>query len=239
MAVVAAETDANGLYSVVLHRDYCSEEITQAQLDAATAKIASYLEPMGLSDWNIQSTGIMDHSIGSVKQLTILVVLEHQHVSDMQRCDSVFQIINEDDSISFELSADGRLFRMDYTCPFDETGRSEKQICSEKDFLNAIENHLSGSTATEYASAVFPGEIETIATADLSITAVESGMAYTGNSYFNPEHEPKMIPAFAVYGTVCYKNQEGNVLSIYHDERRPLFILSALDGSILQDFKSF
>ena len=102
---------------------------------------------------------------------------------------------------------------------------------------------MVGETAviTVDEGAMFNSSDETVATVDLSITDVETGIAYTGNSYFNhnPEQEPKMIPAVAIYGTVSFKNQEGNILPVYHDENRPLFILSALDGSMLQDFKAF
>ena len=242
--IVAAETDAYGLYSVVLHKDYCSETITRKQLDEATAKVESLLKPMGLTEWEIQSTEIMDHTTGSAKQLSILVTLEHRHVSDLQRCESVYRIINADDSICIELSADGKLFRMDYTCPLGESIRTEEEICSDEELVRAIESCLMKSTAKEYVPAAFSGNQGDIAQANISVTALKPGMVYIGNSYSTPDQNVtlQMIPAVTVYGTVAFTDLNGEKITSgdeellsYQKESRPIFIINALDGKILQN----
>ena len=66
-----------------------------------------------------------------------------------------------------------------------------------------------------------------------------------GLSYARQEGDPQgwqLIPSIAVYGDVELRDESGTPLSLegaafgsLHDPSRPLLLLSALDGSLLED----
>ena len=248
------DTNIYALYPYPLLLDYGSDTITENQIKAAEQNAKEYISKMGLDGWEIRSSYAYPHTSNALTRFTIRIELEHQYDSSLKRCDSPVFLENPVDQISFEFSSDGRLYRMEYICPFDVDYVSDTEIISYEEAVQAVKAHCAVSTSTQFGTAGYLNEesgerTELVTQAILSITDLQPCLDYIGQKI--PYHEeesysPTLIPAVAVYGTTTLMDQNGDEItiqsvkdaswSVLHDDARPLFILSGLDGSLLENF---
>ena len=249
------DAEIYALYPYPTLINYGSETITRAQIQSAEQTVRNLISEMGLNGWEIRSSSPYPHTSNDLTRFTIRITLEHKYDSRFTRCDDPFPLENPVDQISFEFSSDGRLYRMDYICPFDVESVVEPVTpISYEEAVKAVKAYCSVADAGRFGTVRFADETtgeerELVAQADLVITDLKPGLAYIGqNKPYHTENDGSaaLIPAVAVYGVTTLSDRNGTEItkefaqgaswSVLHDDARPLFILSGLDGSLLENF---
>lgn len=249
------DAEIYALYPYPTLINYGSETITRAQIQSAEQTVRNLISEMGLNGWEIRSSSPYPHTSNALTRFTIRIILEHKYDSRFTRCDDPFPLENPVDQISFEFSSDGRLYRMDYICPFDVESVVEPVTpISYEEAVKAVKAYCSVADAGRFGTVRFADETtgeerELVAQADLVITDLKLGLAYIGqNKPYHTENDGSaaLIPAVAVYGVTTLSDRNGTEItkefaqgaswSVLHDDARPLFILSGLDGSLLENF---
>lgn len=255
MYISPLDAEIYALYPYPTLINYGSETITRAQIQSAEQTVRNLISEMGLNGWEIRSSSPYPHTSNDLTRFTIRIILEHKYDSRLTRCDDPFPLENPVDQISFEFSSDGRLYRMDYICPFDVESVVEPVTpISYEEAVKAVKAYCSVADAGRFGTVRFADETtgeerELVAQADLVITDLKPGLAYIGqNKPYHTEDDGSaaLIPAVAVYGVTTLSDRNGTEItkefaqgaswSVLHDDARPLFILSGLDGSLLENF---
>ena len=255
MYISPLDAEIYALYPYPTLINYGSETITPAQIQSAEQTVRDMISKMGLNGWEIRSSSPYPHASNALTRYTIRIILEHRYDSRLVRCDDPFPLENPVDQISFEFSSDGRLYRMEYVCPFEAESVAEPVTpISYEEALKAVKAYCSASTADQFGTVRFADEksgeeSELVAQADLVITDLKPGLAYIGQNkpYHTEENgSASLIPAIAVYGATTLSDRNGIEIkkefaqdaswSVLHDDARPLFILNGLDGSLLENF---
>ena len=160
-------------------------------------------------------------------------------------------LLNPWDELSFLFTNDGRLFRLEIDTPLETLagGTDAASLPDAEAALALVADHIRASTAEDYGRILFADEqgltSSPIARAAVTVESIRPGLYREGQLAavtVSPETPMRLIPVLAVYGSVNFLDEtggevptEGAFWVVRATEGLPLFLLSALDGSCVED----
>lgn len=250
LSIAPEDARPYALYSYVLKRTFGEEEVSDSQLEAAREQVETLAARMGLSDWYLSDCRIVSFPYPAYETVTPrrgMIHAELKKLYDPRLPDNLPpRVLSAGNTLSLELSADGRLINLYWNCPLDveEVVSENASLLSWREILEAIRTYVRQSRAEDFGSVTFltDGEprVETGASAKLELVSLRPRLSYVERTPGAEDGE--LIPSVAVFGDVTLLDASGAELSLdgaaYADlpsPDYPLFVLSALDGSVLED----
>ena len=245
LSITPEDSRPAALYAYVLQRFFGGQTASEAQLAAARERTEALVQKMGLRDWELVEVRPVAFPFpGDPESSMIEVVLDRRYDPRMP-IQQPTAILSYENTLRLELAADGRLVDLHWSWPLDAAeSREADRLLSWPEILDAVRRYVTQSSAEDYGFVCYVGEegqrMVYGAEAQLHLVSLRPGL-----SYARQEGDPQgwqLIPSIAVYGDVELRDESGAPLSLegaafgsLHDPSRPLLLLSALDGSLLED----
>lgn len=241
------------LFSYALYRNFGEGEVSDAQLEAARAQAEKLTAQMGLTDWHLSGCRIVSFPYPSYETPSAtrgMIHVELEKLYDPRLPDSLPpRVLSAGNTLSLELSAEGRLINLYWNCPLDveELITENAALLSWPEIVEAVRAYVRQANAEDFGSVTFLTDSEprvvTAAAAELELVSLRPRLSYVERTPGAQDWE--LIPSVAVFGDVKLLNEAGGDLSLsgatyanLHSPEYPLFVLSALDGSLLEDMST-
>lgn len=239
------------LYAYALETLFGGEEITATALERASEQATVLAERMGLGEWTLvrDCRGLYfpfpsyEREGGDM----IRVELERRYDPRLRLQATPSGALMDSNCLSLELSPDGKLIDLTWAWPLDATHSEEAELITWEELIAAIEHYVRSASAESFGFAAFAGEepqrIEHPARVRLVLNRLQPGLSYQESVPGSGRW--RLIPSVAVYGSAELLDAAGEAFSLdgasfarMHSPSQPLFTLSALDGSLLEDMNT-
>lgn len=237
-----------------LEKDYiCSqllrtEKPTQEQIDGLMEKAQSLLDQMGVGQWKVSHTEVMEDRYGGGTEYRVYVyavpvlngtaAIYKQPIEDLMSEDanaSNYHTAN----VLFSFSANGELVNFDMQSPVDVTTvvNEGAAILSMEELMTKAKDHLSLTGLEETRDYwLLSMYYETPVTCKVEVDRIEFGLVRV--KVADKDFTYYYTPAIAVYGKTQYYDQGtdnlvNNVFVSDPNESFCLFWINAIDGSII------
>lgn len=227
---------------------------SREQIDRAAEKALELAAQMGREDLFVRSAAFDETrpSLDLPSQCFIRVVLDRRYDERLPLTETPHSsLLNPWDELSFLFTNDGRLFRLEIDTPLEAlSGGTEAASLPDADAaLALVADRIRASTAEDYGRILFSDEqglrSSPIARAAVTVESIRPGLYREGQLAavtVSPETPMRLIPVLAVYGSVDFLDESGGEVStegafwvVRATQGLPLFLLSALDGSLVED----
>lgn len=236
--------DKEYIYSQLLR----TEKPTQEQIDELAEKAQSLLDQMGVGQWKVSHTEVIEETDGGGTEYRVYVYA----VPILNGTAAIFKqptenLMSEDANASnyhtasalFSFSANGDLIDFDMQSPVDITTvvNEGAATLSMEELMTKAKDHLSLGGIEETREYYFLSMYhETPVTCKVELDKVEFGLVRV--KVANKDFTYYYTPAIAVYGKTKYydkgtDNLVDNAFVSDPDESACLFWINAIDGSII------
>lgn len=237
------------LYAYALETLFGGETVTAAALERAAAQATALAERMGLEEWTlVRDCRGLNFPFPSYEREggdMIRVELERRYDPRLRLQATPSGALMDSNSLSVETSPDGKLIDLIWAWPFDAADSEEAELLSREVLIAAIERYVRSTSAEDFGFAAFaaeePQRIEQPAQARLVLNRLQPGLSYQESA----PGQWRLIPSVSVYGSVELLDAAGEAFrldgasfALLHSSSLPLFTLSALDGSLLEDMNT-